>query len=129
VRSGSARHVLAAVAIVAVAALGAGCGSDSSAPRTADAASGAPVDFDYVVPAGAGRRLDRGERLTILPDELDAKVGQVIRIVNQDDRGHTVGPFFVAAASTLVQRFSSPGTFTGTCSVHPGGTFVLKVIA
>ena len=63
------------------------------------------------------------------PDELDAHIGQVIRIVNQDDHGHTVGPFFVAARSTLTQRFASAGTFTGTCSVHPSGTFVLKVVA
>ena len=52
-----------------------------------------------------------------------------IRIENQDDRGHTVGPFFVGANETLTQRFSTPGEFESVCTVHraPSGQLVLIV--
>lgn len=56
------------------------------------------------------------------------RVGEVIRIVNEDDRGHLVGPFFVGANETLIQRFTSPGEFIGECTVHPSGQLVLTVV-
>ena len=58
-----------------------------------------------------------------------SNVGDTIRIENQDDRGHTVGPFFVGANETLTQRFSTPGEFEGVCTVHPSGQLVLIVNA
>lgn len=65
----------------------------------------------------------------VLPAELRVNVGDTIRIENQDDRGHTVGPFFVGANETLTQRFSTPGEFEGVCTVHPSGELVLIVNA
>jgi len=118
------------IAGVAAAALViAGCeGSDSADPATevveADAAT-----YEYTIPVGAGEALDAGTPLEILPAELEVSVGETIRIVNEDDRGHSVGPFFVGANETLTQRFSSPGEFVGVCTVHPSGEFVLVVNA
>ena len=106
-----------------------GCGDDDSTPQTEADPTATTFDFDYTIPEGAGLALDAGEPLDILPAELDAHVGQVIRIVNEDDRGHVVGPFFVGANETLTQRFRSPGEFVGECSVHPSGQIVLKVTA
>jgi hypothetical protein len=47
--------------------------------------------------------------------------------VNEDDRGHLVGPFFVGKGETLRQRFADTGTFVGRCSVHPSGEILLNV--
>jgi plastocyanin len=55
-------------------------------------------------------------------------VGETIEIVNEDDRGHLVGPFFVGAHETLTQRFTAPGEFIGACTVHPSGELVLRVV-
>lgn len=85
------------------------------------------VDYEYTIPAGTGDRFDAGEVVEILPGEMVVRVGEVMRIVNHDDRNHTVGPFFVGAGETLTQRFSSAGEFTGLCTVHPSGQFVLTV--
>ena len=82
-----------------------------------------------MIPAGAGEALDAGTPLEILPAELEVQVGESIRIDNEDDRGHNVGPFFVGANETLTQRFSSPGDFEGACTVHPSGQFALIVTA
>jgi hypothetical protein len=84
--------------------------------------------YEYVVPAGAGEAYDRGEPLNIPPASLEARVGEVIRIRNEDSRGHIVGPFYVGPGETLVQRFASEGTFVGSCTVHPSGQFELSVV-
>jgi plastocyanin len=104
-----------------------GCGDDGTQPTTEVVADVESATFEYVIPVGAGDALDAGTPLEILPAELQVDVGDTIRIENQDDRGHTVGPFFVGANETLTQRFSTPGEFEGVCTVHPSGQLVLVV--
>jgi plastocyanin len=120
---------LAAVAC-AVGLLAAGCGTDSdeAGPGFSEIENTDAATYEYTIPAGAGLALDDGTPLTILPAELDVTVGETIRIVNEDDRGHNVGPWFVGAGETLRQAFTSEGTFEGSCTVHPSGTFVLHVL-
>ncbi len=112
--------LLASLALVAV-----GCSADELS--LIDDPEALEATYEYVVPAGAGDAYDRGEPLDILPTSLQAKVGEVIRIRNEDDRGHIVGPFYVGPGETLVQRFASPGRFVGSCTVHPSGQFELEV--
>ncbi len=122
----------AGIALVLGGVLGgvlAGCGDDPSQPGAEVVSDGETATFDYVIPAGAGEALDAGTPLEILPARLEVNVGDTIRIENQDDRGHTVGPFFVGANETLTQRFSTPGEFEGVCTVHPSGQLLLVVTA
>jgi plastocyanin len=123
------RTVGLALASACMAGMVAACGDDTSQPGTEAVSVADAATFDYVIPAGAGEALDAGTPLEILPAELQANVGDTIRIENQDDRGHTVGPFFVGANETLTQRFSTPGQFEGVCTVHPSGQLVLIVNA
>jgi plastocyanin len=117
-----------AITVIAVALMFSACGSDGgSDPATQAMDDSEAATYEYVIPAGAGEALDAGTPLEILPAELEVRVGESIRIVNEDDRGHSVGPFFVGANETLSQRFSSPGEFAGVCSVHPSGQFALIV--
>lgn len=109
---------------VAVGLLAAGCGGDDGL-RLEDAAGAA--DYSFTIPAGAGEAYDRGEPLEILPAELATRVGEVIEIVNEDARGHLVGPFYVGEGETLRQRFASPGEYVGICTVHPSGELALVV--
>ncbi len=104
----------------------AACGSDGG-NELAVAPTEGEADFEYVIPQGAGVALDAGEPLEILPARLEPTVRQVIQIENDDERGHLIGPFFVGAGETLRQRFSSPGEFTGECTVHPSGQITLAV--
>lgn len=117
----TARIVIA----VALALLLAACGGSDSLFASDDDAR--PADHSYAIPEGAGEALDAGEPLEILPAELEVRVGEVIEIVNHDDRGHLVGPFFVGAGETVRQRFASEGTFIGECTVHPSGQIQLVV--
>jgi plastocyanin len=109
------------VALVLVVLGIVGCSSSSQAFDVSEVAGSTTPDFEFVIPAGAGLALDAGTPLEILPAELRAQVGQSIEIVNVDDRGHLIGPWFVGAGETLRQEFTSPGEFIGTCTVHPSG--------
>lgn len=106
-----------------------GCGGDDGGAEVGVAEPDAArvADHRFTIPDGTGEAMDRGEEVEILPAELAVEVGQVLEIVNEDDRGHLVGPFFVGAGETLRQEFTSPGEFQGICTVHPSGQFVLTV--
>lgn len=121
---------VAAVVAVGVFSLSA-CsdgGSDAGPGLTAIEVAGGAT-YEYTIPLGAGEALDAGEPLEVLPGELDTTVGETIRIVNDDDRGHNVGPWFVGANETLNQEFTSAGSFEGVCTVHPSGELILNVEA
>ncbi len=105
----------------------AACGEERQGALVVPDESATEFDYDYFIPVGTGERFDAGELIEILPAELEVSVGEVLRIVNEDDRDHLVGPFFVGAGETLTQRFSTAGEFEGICTVHPSGQFVLTV--
>jgi len=120
-------QILLVTLAVAVAA---SCSSDSDADPGFGVESGnEAATYAYTIPLGAGEALDAGTPLEILPGTLEATVGETIEIVNLDDRGHNVGPWFVGANETIRQEFTSAGTFEGVCTVHPSGELVLRVEA
>ena len=118
------------VTLLAVAALGvAACSGDDDAvgPGLTPTEAAGAATYEYTIPLGAGEALDAGTPLEILPAELVTKVGETIRIVNEDDRGHNVGPWFIGANETMNQEFTSAGDFEGVCTVHPSGQLILVV--
>lgn len=122
--------LILAAALVGISSWFSSCAADSNTRPGINAADPDVLpDFDYLIPLGTGARLDAGERVEIIPADLEARVGQVLRIINEDDRGHVIGAFYVASGETLRQRFASPGTLEGECSVHPSGSFSLTVRA
>jgi len=104
-------------------------GDDAPArPGVAGADDDTPADYEYLIPAGTGERIDDGERIDILPGVMEVRVGETIRIVNDDDRGHVIGVFYVGAGETLTQTFTAPGELEGECSVHSSGRFLVRVL-
>lgn len=129
-RAARRRPRLAAAAFGVALVFGAtGCNSSGPAtgPTVPVTTVPGPYDYEYVIPSGTGAMLDSGARPAVFPTSLDVKVGETIRIVNNDDRGHTMGTFYVLANSTLAYRFTTAGTFIGDCSLNPGEEFVLTV--
>ena len=118
------RRLLASV--VALSLLAVACSSEAEPLVSADP-DAAAFDYDYLIPVGTADRISDGEPVEILPAELAVRVGEVIRIVNEDDEGHFVGIFYVGAGETVTQRFTSVGEFVGNCTVHPSGTLTLEV--
>lgn len=134
----SGRQQLALLILVPVIIIGGfvlgrsfdGSDADVSTGVQIDGADDA-VDFehDYLIPPGTAGLIAAGADVEIVPAELVVRVGDAIRIVNNDTEDHIVGVFFVAAGETLTQRFNSVGVLEGECSVHPSGAFTLRVEA
>lgn len=101
----------------------------SDGVQIASADANADFEYDYVIPRGTAERIEGGESVEIVPRELVVRVGEAIRIVNDDVDGHVVGVFYVGAGETLTQQFTAPGELSGQCSVHPSGEFTLRVEA
>ena len=121
-----ARWLVTGAALLALVVVGA-CGADESGALIEPDTSATDADYDFLIPAGTAARIAGGEPIEILPARLDVRVGEVIRVVNEDTEGHFVGIFFVGAGETVTQRFASPGEFVGNCSVHPSGQLTLVV--
>jgi plastocyanin len=119
----------AMVTAVAVTAMGTvGCGGEPPTPGVQIADESAAADYRYTIPAGTGARLDDGQRFEILPEQLEVRVGETIEIINDDERGHVIGVFYVGPNETLRQTFTEAGTLIGECSIHPSGSFSLTVV-
>ena len=120
--------VLLGGALLVASLVATACSPDEPAPLFEEDGFGGEADYSYTIPAGSGEAIDRGEPLEILPGSLEVRVGELFELINEDDRGHLVGPFFVGAGETMRQRFSAAGSFIGICTVHPSGEFVLTVV-
>jgi hypothetical protein len=105
-------------------------GSDDTASgvKIVDAGGADHYDWNYVITPGTATRIAAGEDVEIIPAELTVHVGDSIRIENDDDANHIVGVFYVAAHSTVTQRFKTAGDLSGECTVHPSGGFTLHVV-
>lgn len=128
IRLASFRSALGLIVPVLVLLVAGGCGDDPK-PKAVAVSESTKADYEYTIPAGTAKRLADGAKVSILPAELTVRVGETIRIVNQDDKGQVIGPFWVDAHGTVTQRFEEPGTFEGACAVHASGKIVLKVLA
>ena len=80
-------------AIIAVVAVVSG----GDEPEFQTIANSEDADYEYIIPLGAGAKIEAGESINIIPAELMVRVGESLRIINDDDRGHVVGVFFVGA--------------------------------
>ena len=110
-----------ALLVVAVAALP-GCGGDDGSAT----AGGRTIVVD--VPRGAAARIARGEDVDVVPDRIDARVGDTLRLVNHDVRSHAVGPFLVGPGQRLESRLARAGTYEGACTLHADGRKVAIVV-
>lgn len=87
------------------------------------------TDHRYVIPEGTDARLDAGEDVDVIPQELDVQVGDTLTVVNDDVVPHFVGVSLVPPGEVRSYPFPSPGTFQSACTVHPRGNIDITVSA
>ena len=116
-------------AVVTLVLLVAGCGGTPRAAlvETSPLSTGETATYEYVIPYGTNVKLRAGQAIDIMPTELNARVGESIRIVNRDVADFMVGPFFVKGTSTVGMRFTEPGRLVGTCDMSASGEIVIDV--
>ncbi len=133
------RHRYLASATVSGLLVLAGCSGGSGGPAGAGQATSGDgsivtagtvlgrADFQWVIPKGTGAKVALVDHDQIFPPVMYAKVGQSIRIVNEDSIGYTVGPFYIGPHQTLEQVFQRAGVFEGACTTHRDGRIVLII--
>lgn len=82
---------------------------------------------EFTIPRGAFQRVAAGEDLEVFPAELHVEVGDSIKIRNDDVVGQTVGPYYVPAGQTVVQKFTENATLEGVCTAHKDGRIRIVV--
>lgn len=87
------------------------------------------TDHRFVIPEGTDARLDAGEDVDVIPQELDVQVGDTLTVVNHDVVPHFVGVSLVPPGEVRSYPFPSPGTFQSACTVHPRGNIDITVSA
>ena len=108
---------------------GDGGGSNVAAAQWGQLGADEKATFEYVVPYGTSVKIDQGQQVDLMPQQLDVKVGDSIRITNRDGRDYMIGPFFVTAGSTVAMRFTQAGQLSGICQMNPEGEFLINVSA
>lgn len=85
------------------------------------------VEVRYVIPNGTADRLDAGEAVDVLPQQIDLRTQDTLIIVNQDDETFAVGGLTVRADQTMTYHFARPGRYGGACELHPGSNVDIVV--
>jgi plastocyanin len=114
-----ARPLLVLVALVAGALAISACGGSSETTGS--------IDHRFEIPADASERMDRGEKIQLLPETLEVTVGDTMTIVNKDAEAQSLGPYFVGAGETITQRFKSVAVLEGDCAFTGDGTYKIVV--
>jgi plastocyanin len=121
------RSVALVVGLVLVALLPALTGCSDRQAGVEWRESGKPANYDYFIPAGTASQIAAGRTFNIVPQHLDVKVGETIRIRNQDTVGAEVGVFFVGPGETVSMKFTKRGVLRGKCTIHRSGEFTINV--
>src|SRR5215467_7717932 len=115
------RAALVGLTLVVVVALGAAA-AVAFAPLPS-----ASSDLVYVIPAGAGAKLQRGETLNILPPVVRLTLGvqDVLVIDNNDQVAHQVGPIILQPNQTYRIPFHRPVKYQYACTLHASGQLTI----
>ena len=111
---GASTRLLVALVMGLVALTGVGCGSDADV-------------HEFVVPLGTAERLAAGEDVVVMPSPVEFRVGDTIRIRNEDVVDQSVGPYQVAAGSEFELTFGAPGRYQGYCPLSEGDSYEIIV--
>lgn len=88
-----------------------------------------PRTIEFVIPAGTAERMAAGETVVVMPSRLEFKVGEKIRIRNEDSVKQSVGPYVVAAESEMLLQYGKEGTYEGYCPLSEGESYEIVVTA
>lgn len=79
----------------------------------------APKTITLTIPAGTAKRIEAGQDVPAIPDELIFVIGDVLEVKNEDSVSHQLGPVWVppGASGSLVMKQAQKFSFA--CSFQP----------
>ncbi|MFM8879088.1 MAG: hypothetical protein ACKOKG_08140, partial [Verrucomicrobiota bacterium] len=87
-----------------------------------------PNAIVMVIPFGTYARIQRGDDVEdVMPAVLNARVGQTLYLVNEDEYAHLYGNVAVNPKRTTVYPFTYPRVQEGYCTVGPSRVITFRI--
>jgi hypothetical protein len=109
---------LGSTLVVLTAVGAAGCGADEVRE---------PKVIEYVVPLGTSERIARGEIVEIMPERIEMRLGDTLRLRNDDHVAQEIGPYVLQPGKSLDLRYGAVGTYWLECLLAGGSRFEIAV--
>jgi hypothetical protein len=79
----------------------------------------APQVVELVIPAGTAELVAEGQEVEGIPAELIFIVGDDLKVVNEDDAPHELGPLFIPPGTSATMRLEDASAYEYSCSFRP----------
>ena len=76
----------------------------------------APQTIELKIPAGTAARVEAGEDVPAIPQEMVFVLGDTLQVTNQDSVSHQLGPVWVPAGGTASLVMKQADKFAYSCS-------------
>lgn len=88
----------------------------------------APTVVEILIPAGTAEKIREGLGSQLdIPDNMQFVVGDTIKVINQDDENHILGPLWIPAESSASLKLEAEQHLAYECSFQPDNYFGLTV--
>ena len=78
-----------------------------------------PMEVVLVIPDGTAEKVAAGEEEPNIPDEIIFIQGDTLRVDNEDQVPHQLGPVFIPAGSSASLKMDEAENFEYSCSFRP----------
>jgi hypothetical protein len=80
----------------------------------------APGVIELVIPTGTGELVNAGEAPPDIPNDMRFVVGDTLKVINQDDADHQLGPLWIPAKTTATLKLDKEDNFLYECTFQVG---------
>lgn len=87
----------------------------------------APQQVELVIPLGTLEKVNRGETVTSIPEEMVFMVGDTLLVRNEDSVSHQLGPLWIPANSSASLSMDRADRYVESCSFQPSKYLGLDV--
>jgi len=87
-----------------------------------------PKTVTIVIPEGTAERVEAGEEVPGIPDEMTFVLGDVLEVKNEDNVTHQLGPLYIPPGSSAALPLHESDNFTMGCSFQASNNLGLNVI-
>ncbi len=75
-----------------------------------------PTVIELIIPAGTADLIRAGEAPPEIPNDLRFVVGDTLKVINQDNQNHQLGPLWIPANSWATQKLETEENLIVECS-------------
>ncbi len=86
-----------------------------------------PGIIELIIPAGTGELVRAGQASPDVPRDMRFVVGDTLRVINQDDENHQLGPLWIPAETSASLKLESEENMIFECSFQTGNYLGITV--